>query len=177
MSIFENPISLLNIPSCSKVSVHNQSQMSQPRPVRVGGATIRAPDPKGLPLPKYVHNFYLPMGAKRSSFSERRKLVRERRIQSSQNIEKKNDILKLIDTEIKEAESESNLETMHQKILLCNSLELNQLKKKEDGPRKPKLEFVSYILTNDLTNIFMQRQDWSIYRRDVVLQDNVKGKI
>ena len=104
-------------------------------------------------------------------------MVRERRIQSSQNIEKKNDILKLIDTEIKEAESESNLETMHQKILLCNSLELNQLKKKEDGPRKPKLEFVSYILTNDLTNIFMQRQDWSIYRRDVVFQDNVKGKI
>ena len=55
--------------------------------------------------------------------------------------------------------------------LLCNPLEPNQPKKaKKENPKKPNLDFVSYILSNDLTNIFMQRQDWSIYRRDLVFQ-------
>ena len=56
-------------------------------------------------------------------------------------------------------------------LVLCSHLESNQKKDlKKDNPKKPNLDFVSYILTNDLTNIFMQRQDWSIYKRDVVFQ-------
>lgn len=55
--------------------------------------------------------------------------------------------------------------------MLCSHLESNQKKDlKKDNPKKPNLDFVSYILTNDLTNIFMQRQDWSIYKRDMVFQ-------
>ena len=56
-------------------------------------------------------------------------------------------------------------------LVLCNHLEPNQQGNiKKDNPKKPNLDFVSYILTNDLTNIFMQRQDWTIYRRDLVFQ-------
>lgn len=56
-------------------------------------------------------------------------------------------------------------------LVLCSHLESNQKKDlKKDNPKKPNLDFVSYILTNDLTNIFMQRQDWSIYKRDMVFQ-------
>ena len=55
--------------------------------------------------------------------------------------------------------------------MLCSHLESNQKKDlKKDNPKKPNLDFVSYILTNDLTNIFMQKQDWSIYKRDMVFQ-------
>ena len=56
-------------------------------------------------------------------------------------------------------------------LVSCNHLETNQQKDlKKDNPKKPNLDFVSYILTNDLTNIFMQRQDWTIYKRDMVFQ-------
>ena len=56
-------------------------------------------------------------------------------------------------------------------LVLCSHLESNQKKDlKKENPKKPNLDFVSYILTNDLTNIFMQRQDWSIYKRDMVFQ-------
>ena len=47
-----------------------------------------------------------------------------------------------------------------------------------NNSRKPgaNLEMVAYQLTHDLTNIFMQRQDWSIYHKELVLQDNIRGK-
>jgi len=46
-----------------------------------------------------------------------------------------------------------------------------------NSSRKPgaNLEMVAYQLTHDLTNIFMQRQDWSIYHKELVLQDNIRG--
>ena len=74
-----------------------------------------------------------------------------------------------------QCESKSNtknlLSTTESTLQLCNTLEPNQLKnEKKENPKKPKLDLVSYILTNDLTNIFMQRQDWSLYRRDLVFQ-------
>ena len=40
----------------------------------------------------------------------------------------------------------------------------------------PNLEMVAYQLTQDLTNIFMQRQEWSMYHKEVVLQDNIRGE-
>jgi hypothetical protein len=56
-------------------------------------------------------------------------------------------------------------------LVLCSHLESNQKKDlKKANPKKPNLDFVSYILTNDLTNIKLQRQDWSIYKRDMVFQ-------
>ena len=42
--------------------------------------------------------------------------------------------------------------------------------------RGPNMEMVAYQLTQDLTNIFMQRQDWSIYHKEMVLQDNIRGE-
>jgi len=39
----------------------------------------------------------------------------------------------------------------------------------------PNLELVAYQLTQDLNNIFMQRQDWTIYHMEMVLQDNIRG--
>ena len=99
------------------------------------------------------------MGAKKYSFTERRAMVKNRRqiLKSSQS-ESKINTRNLLST------SESSLQ-------LCNTLEPNQSKNdKKENPKKPNLELVSYVLTNDLTNIFMQRQDWSIYRRDLVFQ-------
>merc|ERR1719468_1449048 len=78
---------------------------------------------------------------------------------------------------LKSSQSESKintrnlLSTSESSLQLCNTLEPNQSKNvKKENPNKPNLDFVSYVLTNDLTNIFMQRQDWSIYRRDLVFQ-------
>merc|ERR1719470_225580 len=45
----------------------------------------------------------------------------------------------------------------------------------KQNKRGPNLEMVAYQLTQDLTNIFMQRQDWSIYHKEMVLQDNIRG--
>ena len=39
----------------------------------------------------------------------------------------------------------------------------------------PNLELVAYQLTQDLTNIFMQRQEWNMYHKEV-LQDNIRGE-
>ena len=56
----------------------------------------------------------------------------------------------------------------------CSSKEMYTSNK----PSKPgpNLELVAYQLTQDLTNIFMQRQDWTIYHREMVLQDNIRGE-
>jgi len=34
---------------------------------------------------------------------------------------------------------------------------------------------VTYQLTQDLNNIFMKRQEWGMYHKEVVLQDNIRG--
>merc|ERR1719508_396671 len=47
--------------------------------------------------------------------------------------------------------------------------------KKPPNTPVPNLEMVAYQLTQDLTNIFMQRQEWSMYHKEVVLQDNIRG--
>ena len=38
------------------------------------------------------------------------------------------------------------------------------------------MEMVAYQLTQDLTNIFMQRQELSIYHKEMVWQDNIRGE-
>ena len=35
---------------------------------------------------------------------------------------------------------------------------------------------VTYQLTQDLNNIFMKRQEWGMYHKEVVLQDNIRGE-
>ena len=59
---------------------------------------------------------------------------------------------------------------------MCNTSNTNK-KESEKDSKKPNLELISYLLTNDLTNFFMQRQDWSIYHKDIVFQDNIAGEI
>ena len=44
------------------------------------------------------------------------------------------------------------------------------------GEKPPNLELVSYQLTRDLTNIFMQRQNWDMYHTRVELRDNLRGR-
>jgi len=43
------------------------------------------------------------------------------------------------------------------------------------SPPRANLELISHQLTEDLTNIFMKRQEWRMYNKDVVFIDNVKG--
>ena len=143
----------------SQFTAQCHSQPRQPRDDKQDGDRIRVSDPQRLPLPKYVHNFYLPMGAKKYSFSERRSMVKDRRLnlQLTQRSGSKITSRELLSPE--------------RMLVLCSHLESNQKKDlKKENPKKPNLDFVSYILTNDLTNIFMQRQDWSIYKRDMVFQ-------
>ena len=52
----------------------------------------------------------------------------------------------------------------------------NSTPKKPPNNPGPNLEMVAYQLTQDLTNIFMQRQEWSMYHKEVVLQDNIRGE-
>ena len=47
---------------------------------------------------------------------------------------------------------------------------------RKQNKRGPNMEMVAYQLTQDLANIFMQRQDWSIYHKKMVLQDNIRGQ-
>ena len=137
---------------------HSHSQIRQPIDRRQEGDRTRALD-SNKALSKNVHNFYLPLGAKKYSFSERRSMIKERRLnlRSSQRIESKTSTGKLLNNE--------------SVLLQCNHLDPNQkIDVKKDNPKKPNLNYVSYILSNDLTNIFMQRQDWSVYSRDLVFQ-------
>merc|ERR1712025_116704 len=67
-------------------------------------------------------------------------------------------------------------------VLLCNSnseVKSSNLshsdKGKEKESKKPNLEFISYLLTQDLTDVFMKRQEWNMYHKEVVLQDNIRG--
>jgi len=43
------------------------------------------------------------------------------------------------------------------------------------SPPKANLELISYQLTQDLTNIFMKRQEWRMYHPELVFVDNVRG--
>lgn len=40
----------------------------------------------------------------------------------------------------------------------------------------PDLEKVAYQLTHDIDNFFMQGQDWDLYHKELVFQDNIKGE-
>ena len=148
---------------------------------------------KNQVIPKYVHNFHLPMGSKKGSFkersSQRREISREillkfpvemthRSVQIRRQkqeptareslIINKEDLKKQIVTEdISESRD----------VVMCNTS--NTMKKESDRKesKKPNLELISYLLTNDLTNFFMQRQDWSMYHKDIVFQDNIAGEM
>ena len=136
-------------------------------------------------IPKYVHNFYLPMGSKRTSFSERSNKLKEvnqtqlKVIKSKENVDKMN---KLPNPSKRQSLWNKRKSHKHRKseVLLCNSdLKSSNLshsdKGKEKESKKPNLEFISYLLTQDLTDVFMKRQEWNMYHKEVVLQDNIRG--
>lgn len=56
----------------------------------------------------------------------------------------------------------------------CNASQENSdpLEPKNPGPD---LDMVASQLTEDLGNIFMQRQDWALYHKEMVLKDNISG--
>ena len=116
----------------SQFTAQNHSHRNQPRDdQQYSDKVIIVSDPKKLPLPKYVHNFYLPMGAKKHSFSERRSMVKDRRLnlKTSQKVDSKI--------------STRNLLSNESTLLLCNPLEPNQQKNvKKENPKKPNLDFV-----------------------------------
>ena len=145
---------------------------------------------KNQVIPKYVHNFHLPMGSKKGSFkersSQRREISREmllkfpvemthspvhvkRRKQEPSTRESHN-----IDKEERKIETVDISDSRD--VVMCNTS--NTIKKEsEKDSKKHNLELISYLLTNDLTNFFMQRKDWSMYHKDIVFQDNIAGEM
>jgi len=47
---------------------------------------------------------------------------------------------------------------------------------KENEPKQPNLEKISHLLSFDLHNFFVRACDYSYYRHDIVLEDNIRGK-
>ena len=136
-------------------------------------------------IPKYVHNFYLPMGSKRTSFSDRSNKLKEvnqtqlKVIKSKENVDKMNKLPNPSKRQTLWNKRKSH-KNRKSEVLLCNSdLKSSNLshsdKGKEKESKKPNLEFISYLLTQDLTDVFMKRQEWNMYHKEVVLQDNIRG--
>ena len=146
---------------------------------------------KNKVIPKYVHNFHLPMGSKKGSFkersSQRREISREILLKFPVEMTHRSVQIRRQKQEPTARESfninkeERKIETVDlsdsRDVVMCKTS--NTIKKESDSkePKKPNLELISYLLTNDLTNFFMQRQDWSIYHKDIVFQDNIAGEI
>ena len=138
-------------------------------------------------IPKYVHNFYLPMGSKRTSFSDRNTKLKEvnHHMQSKVNKTKENvdkSMTKLPQRNKRQMQwqSKKSQKSRKSEVLLCNSeVKSSPLshsdKGKDKESKKPNLEFISYLLTQDLTDVFMKRQEWNMYHKEVVLQDNISG--
>ena len=147
-------------------------------------------------IPKYVHNFYLPMGAKKGSFKDRNNVKKDcsttkQYVDFNSSKESMLAVLtfmnqvdsdRVVSKETDNVEVKSSLESRkklteamndnNDNILMCNN---PKSRDKDKEPKKPNLELISYALTNDLTNIFMKRQDWSMYHKDIVLHDNIRG--
>jgi len=135
-------------------------------------------------IPKHVYNFYLPLGSKRNSFVNREdkstNVIRNNicilnALNKSENGGNKFEKKALFSHEL--LSSKEDRLSKRENILLCNSQEdaRSKISKKDDKDPKANLELISDRLTQDLTNIFMKRQNWSIYRKDLVFQDTSRG--
>jgi len=104
----------------------------------------------------------LPLGSKKSAFMPRG--VQDKQLQKKISLTRPNLLNKKVHS------FEHNLKSLEQIQDNCSGMDM-----KRSSKPSPNLEMVAYQLTNDLTNIFMQRQDWSIYHKELVLQDNIRG--
>ena len=152
-------------------------------------------------IPKYVHNFYLPMGAKKASFTDRNMKTKENtdikqkplqlqtpdlpRSLTLEELFQAGKVTILVPPKHKAARRAVSKQSKRTEIalnktetlLMSNTGGLKQASNKKDkDPKKPNLELVSHLLTDDLTNFFMKKQEWSMYHKDMVFQDNMRGK-
>ena len=137
-------------------------------------------------LPKYCENFHLPMGLKKSMFIEN-EIVKQCECKLSKAIFKSSQKL---DLELSLSQShkldspEPSLVRRGTKIVIPRHFKLeaevvkmtSKRSEQKKTPRKANLELVSYQLTQDLTNIFMKRQEWRMYEPELVFVDNVRGQ-
>lgn len=105
----------------------------------------------------------LPMGSKKMAFMSR--MPKEKQLKNKISFDHLPHV------------REYNFEKLLNQVQPQEELQLNYTTKTSDNAKKtgPNLEMLAYQLTHDLTNIFMQRQDWSIYHKELVLQDNIRG--
>jgi len=123
----------------------------------------------------------LPLGIKRSSFLPKKSAsIKQKKMSNS--IKENSSLCQFNSNEIRIVECVSNhLQSLDHKsslieyesnIIQCSNANQNQNSKKLKGPN---LELVAYQLTQDLGSFFTGRQDWSMYHKELVLQDNVRG--
>jgi hypothetical protein len=127
----------------------------------------------------------LPMGTKRGSFMSRSPSVKQQKTVRSSPVTKWNHFEPLHHLQFeKEVFIMEQVQLNRECPPSSPSHEYSKAKcTSQDSPSPPKqnkrgpnMEMVAYQLTQDLTNIFMQRQDWSIYHKEMVLQDNIRGE-
>ena len=132
-------------------------------------------------LPKYCQNFYLPMGTKKSVFLQNRSIERKSKPLLTPNHHQKMDLVLSLSSQ---DSIESTPPRRSSKIIIPRHfkfdkplVKMTSIQSEEKKPPKPKanLELVSYQLTHDLTNIFMKRQEWRMYHKEMVFVDNVRG--
>ena len=168
---------------CLAQSITCLHQNSFDKPVQNYPVQRLSKSDKTKVIPKHVYNFYLPLGSKRNSFVNREdkstNVIRNNSIlnalNKSENGGNKFEKKALFSHEL--LSSKEDRLSKRENILLCNSQEdaRSKISKKDDKDPKANLELISDRLTQDLTNIFMKRQNWSIYRNDLVFQDTSRG--
>ena len=140
-------------------------------------------------LPQYCHNLYHPLGLKKSVFIENNavKYHDNRNTKLSQPVlgsiqSQKLDVMLSLSKHPDSRDVSSSRRSS--KIVIPRHLKFEKedvikMTSKQPGekktPPKANLELISYQLTQDLTNIFMKRQEWRMYSKDLVFVDNVRG--
>ena len=134
-------------------------------------------------LPKYCQNFYLPMGTKKSVFLHNKSIERKSKPVLRPPLNQKMDLA--LSLSRSPDSIESTLSKRSSKIIIPRHfkfdaplVKMTSIKPEEKKPPKPKanLELISYQLTQDLTNIFMKKQEWGMYHPEMVFVDNIRGQ-
>ena len=126
-------------------------------------------------------HFYHPMGVKKSLFVDNENLRRyeEKEFKLSKPVLRPIHCQNL-DMVFSPSKSPSRRAS---KIVIPRQLKLDtdvvkmssKQAEEKKSPPKANLELISYQLTQDLTNIFMKRQEWRMYHPELVFVDNVRG--
>jgi len=114
----------------------------------------------------------LPMGAKKSSFQSRKTPSRRVRVRSSNYIHSD---LQLLEASLFSQHDYPSCTSPVAVLAQTEAPPAGLAMQGGGGEKPPNLELVSYQLTRDLTNIFMQRQNWDMYHTRVELRDNLRG--